>query len=106
MYVRVLFRCVWWFLAVSCALIFATVGYVGQMLPDRFTVSYGQQVQVGEWVQSRPVTTPGDMVRASAVPAGGQYRTRLTLGGLFPVKDVTVNVTKDTVVMVWYTLWY
>ena len=97
---RVLFRCVWWFLTLSCALIFGVVGYVDRMLPDRFTVSYGQEVQIGQWVQSRPLGTQGDTVRASAVPAGGQYRTRLTLGGLFPVKDVTVTVTEDTVVMV------
>ena len=100
MYVRVLFRCVWWSLALSCALIFGAVGYVEQMLPDRFTVSYGQEVQIGQWVQSRPIGTQGETVRASAVQAGGQYRTRLTLGGLFPVKDVTVTVTEDTVVMV------
>lgn len=97
---RVLFRCVWCFLAVSCALILCAVGYVGHMLPDRYTVSRGQEVQIGEWIQSRPITVQGDTVRASAVPAGGQFRTRLTLGGLFPVKDVTVTVTEDTVVMV------
>lgn len=98
--VRVLFRCVWWFFAVFCGLIFGVIGYMGQLLPDRFTVSCGQEVCIGDWVQSRPVTVQGNTVRASAVPAGGQYRTCLTLGGLFPVKDVTVTVTEDRVVMV------
>ena len=97
---RVLFRCVWWFLTLSCALVFGVVGYMGRLLPDRYTVSYGQQVCIGEWVQSRPVTLRGDTVRASTVPAGGQYRTSLTLGGIIPVKNVTVTVTEDTVVMV------
>ena len=99
MYVRVLFRCVWCLLTACCVLIFGAVGYVDQVLPDRFTVSYGQEVRVGEWVQSRLVAQD-DTVRASAVQAGGQYRTRLTLGGLIPIKDVTVTVTEDTVVMV------
>ena len=71
-----------------------------RMLPDRFIVSYGQEVRIGDWLQSRPTTMQGDTVRASVVPAGGEYRTRLTLGGVFPVKDVTVTVTEDTVVMV------
>ncbi len=97
---RVLFRCVWWLLTLSCALLFGVVGYMERMLPDRFTVSYGQQVQIGDWIQSRPPTAQGDTVRASVIPAGGEYRTRLTLGGVFPVKDVTVTVTEDTVVMV------
>ena len=97
---RVLFRCVWWFLTLSCALIFGVVGYVGQMLPDRYTVGYGQEVCIGEWVQSRPIILRGNTVRASAVPAGGQYRTSLTIGGIIPVKNVTVTVTEDTVVMV------
>ena len=100
MNVRVLFRCVWWLLTLSCALIFGMVGYMERMLPDRFTVSYGQEVRIGDWIQSRPTLMQGDMVRASIVPAGGEYRTRLTLGGVFPVKDVTVTVTEDTVVMV------
>ena len=97
---RVLFRCVWWLLTLSCALIFGVVGYMEQLLPDDYTVGYGQEVRIGEWVQSRPVALRGDTVRVSAVPAGGQYRTSLTLGGIIPVKNVTVTVTEDTVVMV------
>ena len=96
-YMRVLFRCVWWLLTLSCACVLGVVGYVEERLPDRFTVSYGQEVRIGRWIQSCPTA---DTVRASAVPAGGQYRTRLTLGGVFPIKDVTVTVTEDTVVMV------
>ena len=97
---RVLFRCVWWLLTLSCALIFGVVGYMEQLLPDDYTVGYGQEVRIGEWVQSRPVALRGDTVRVSAVPAGGQYRTSLTLGGIIPVKNVTVTVTEDMVVMV------
>lgn len=97
---RVLFRCVWWLLAVFCACVFGVVGYLQRMLPDRFTVSCGQEVCIGQWVQSRTPYNAGETVRASGVPAGGQYRTRLTLGGVFPIKDVAVTVTEETVVMV------
>ena len=94
---RVLFRGVWWTLTVFCALIFGVVGYMRQMLPDRFTVTCGQQVCIGDWVQSRTAEQDGTVAAATA---GGQYRTALTLGGLIPIKEVTVTVAEETVVMV------
>ena len=97
---RVLFRCVFWLLTAACAVVLGAVGYMQQTLPDRYTVGCGQEVQVGKWVQSRTPLQGENTVRASAVPAGGEYRTCLTLGGWFPVKDVTVAVTEDKVVMV------
>ncbi|MBQ7088870.1 MAG: SpoIVB peptidase [Clostridia bacterium] len=87
---RVLFRCVWCALVCACVLIFAVVGYMRQALPDSYTVGRGQTVQVGEWVQSR----------TAAARDGDAYRTCLTLGGLFAVKEVSVTVTQDRVVMV------
>lgn len=98
--VRVLFRCVWCVLALCCALVFGVVGYMGQLLPDCYTVGCGQEVRIGRWLQGRPMVAEGDSVRASAVSAGDRYRTRLTLGGLIPIKEVTVTVTEDAVVMV------
>ena len=96
---RVLFRWFFWLVTAACAAVFVAVGYLQNVLPDRYVVSCGQQVQVGQWVHSRTVAQ-GEVVRASAVPAGGEYRTCLTLGGLIAVKEVTVTVTEDTVVMV------
>lgn len=96
---RVLFRCVWWSLAVVSAIAFGVVGYLGQALPDRYTVSRGQEVRIGDWVQSRPVALSED-VRTSAVVGDGEYRTCLTLGGILPLKQVTVTVTQEQVVMV------
>lgn len=98
--VRVLFRCIWCVLALTCGLTFGAVGYLQQRLPDRFAVSEGQEVHIGDWVQGRTVTMQGDTVRASAVPAGSTYRTHLTLGGWVPVKEVAVTVTEERVVMV------
>ena len=97
---RWLWGCVWWLCALACAGALTLVGYCQQVLPDRYTVSRGQDVYVGGWVQSDSVTVRDSTLRVSAVPAGGQYRTRLTLGGLIPIKEVTVNVTEETVVMV------
>lgn len=90
----------WWLLALACGCVFGLIGYLRYTLPDRYTVACGQEVQVGAWVSSSTMGIQGEVVRASTVPSGGQYRTRLKVGGLFPVKDVTVMVTEDTVVMV------
>ena len=76
-----------------CTFVFVAVGYMQQRLPDRYLVSCGQQVSIGPWVQSRSDT-------AKDTTAGDEYRTCLTLGGLFAVKDVTVTVTEEAVVMV------
>lgn len=97
---RWLLGCLWWLCALACAGVMALVGYCQRMLPDRYTVSRGQEVYVGGWVQSGSVSVQGETVRVSAVPSGGQYRTRLTLGGFIPIKDVSVTVTEETVVMV------
>ena len=72
------------------------VGYYNQLLPDRFTVSRGQTVQVGDLVVS---TSPG-VERAVAASVGGQYRTTLSLMGVIPLKEVAVTVTEEKTVMV------
>ena len=83
----------------ACGLTLAAVGYLSAALPDRFTVTRGQEFCIGWLVKSGPVTLEGGEQAASA-PVGSEYRTRLTLGGLFPLKDVTVAVSEERVVMV------
>jgi len=78
--------------------ILCAVGYYNQRLPDRFTVSRGQTVQVGQLVSGMPAGS-GRAVSAS-VPIGGQYRTKLTLMGVIPLKEVAVTVTEEKTVMV------
>ncbi len=78
--------------------ILCAVGYYNQRLPDRFTVSRGQTVQVGQLVSGMPADS-GRAVSAS-VPIGGQYRTKLTLMGVIPLKEVAVTVTEEKTVMV------
>lgn len=74
------------------------VGYYNQLLPDRFTVSQGQAVQVGDLVVSAP--TGSQRAVTASVPVGGQYRTGLSLMGLIPLKEVAVTVTEEKTVMV------
>ena len=95
---RRLFRILYLLLVLVCAVVLAAVGYYQTMLPDRFTVTQGQQFRIGWLVQSAPLATGGD--RAASVSVGDEYRASLTLAGLFPLKDVTVSVSDRRVVMV------
>ena len=83
-------------LAAACAAVLGAVGYFSYAVPERVSVGQGQSFCVGVWVQSEPTAADG------AVPAaaGEQYRARLTLGGLIPLKEVTVTVTEARTVMV------
>jgi len=74
------------------------VGYYNQQLPDRYTVSRGQTVQVGDLVTSR--TAGLSRAVPALVPVGGEYRTRLSLMGVIPLKEVSVTVTEEKTVMV------
>ncbi len=96
---RKLFRFLYSLTFIGCGLVLAAVGYYQRALPDRFTVTRGQEFCIGRLVQSGPVTLDGGDQAASA-PVGSEYRTRLTLAGLFPLKNVTVSVSEEAVVMV------
>ena len=84
-------------LVLGCAVILGAVGYFCAALPERVSVERGQGFAVGAWVRSTPLSDEG-AVGAAAV--GDQYRARLTLAGLFPVKEVTVTVAQERTVMV------
>ncbi len=85
-------------LVLGCALLLGLVGYLDYALPDKMTVTAGETYHIGSWVEEQP-----DSARAAAVAArltGGSYRTTLQLGGVIPLKDVTVSVVDRPVVMV------
>lgn len=96
---RRLFRILYGILVLVCAVVLAAVGYYRFALPDRFTVSQGRQFCIGWLVQSDPLTPSGGD-RAASATVGDEYRARLSLAGLFPLKDVTVSVSDKRVVMV------
>ena len=96
---RRLFRILYGILVLVCAVILAAVGYYRFALPDRFTVSEGQRFCIGRLVQSHPLSPSGGD-RAASATVGDEYRARLSLAGLFPLKEVTVSVSDQRVVMV------
>lgn len=96
---RRLFRILYGILVLVCAAILAAVGYYRHALPDRFTVSQGREFCIGRLVQSDPLTPSGGD-RAASATVGEEYRARLSLAGLFPLKEVTVSVSDERVVMV------
>ena len=93
---RVLFRFCYSLIALGCAFVLTVVGYAQYALPDAFSVGQGQPLQVGRWVSGTPT---GDTVSAAAVVGEG-YPARLTLGGVIPVKEVAVTVTRQRTVLV------
>lgn len=96
---RRLFRILYGILVLVCAVILAAVGYYRFALPDRLTVSEGQRFCIGRLVQSHPLSPSGGD-RAASATVGDEYRARLSLAGLFPLKEVTVSVSDQRVVMV------
>ncbi len=95
---RGFFRFLYGLLAVACGLILGAVGYLQQALPDSFTVTRGQIFHIGSLVGE---TVPSDSrtVSATTTPAG-QYRTELRLASVIPLKEVSVSVVDNPVVMV------
>ena len=96
---RRLFRILYGILVLVCAVILAAVGYYRFAPPDRLTVSEGQRFCIGRLVQSHPLSPSGGD-RAASATVGDEYRARLSLAGLFPLKEVTVSVSDQRVVMV------
>lgn len=93
------FSIIYGLLFTFCVLIMGAVGYFTYVLPEQVSVGQGQIFSVGALVQSRPLSAVGK-AQAASVPAGERYRARLTLAGLFPLKEVTVSVTEERTVMV------
>lgn len=93
-----LFRLFYGLLTVFCAVVLGAVWYLAGCLPNQFTVTQGQSVCVGWLVQGE--VPAEEAVPVTALPAGSQYQTRLSIMGLIPVKEVTVAVTEQTSVMV------
>ena len=87
------------FLAVCCGGLWGTVGYLQYTLPDTYTVSVGEEFHIGRLVDSRQTKADGTLP-AAAVAEGDTYRATLRLGGVVPLKWVSVSVTDMPTVMV------
>ncbi len=95
-----LFSGLWMALTVACGCVLGGIGYFQHSLPTDFTVTQGETLVVNRIVAGVPVSSGGDTVSAVMQVAGEKYRANLRLLGLFPLKEVTVTVTEEPVVMV------
>ncbi len=96
---RKIFRYFCLFLTVCCGALWAAVGHLQHTLPDNYTVSAGEEFHIGRLVDSRQTVTEGSLPAAS-LAVGDTYRATLRLGGVVPLKEVSVSVTDTPTVMV------
>lgn len=99
-----------WFFALysaiflACAGVMAAVGYATYALPDTYTVTKGDTVDLGDRFSVRAATVNvGASEQTAAVgehTAVGEYRAPLNLFGFIPLKEVTVSVVDAPVVTV------
>ncbi len=101
---RKCFRILYSMLVLGCAGVMAVVGYAAYALPDTFTVTKGDTVNVGDRFSVRAAAvTVGASEQTAAVgehAAVGEYRAPLNLFGFIPLKEVTVSVVDAPVVTV------
>ncbi len=85
-------------LFICCVALWCSICYYEKVMPDRYTVTEGENLTLMGNLEALPNTVNG----ATAVSAvsGNMYHSSIKLFGVFPVKDVTVNVVKEPVVVV------
>ncbi len=81
-----------------CVALWCAICYYENVMPDRYTVTEGQSLTLTGGLEAKETTNEG----AAAVSAvsGNMYHSFIKLFGVFPVKEVTVNVVKEPVVVV------
>lgn len=88
----------------ACAGVMGAVGYATYALPDAYTVTKGEKVDIGEFPAVRAaavsVGTSGQAAVMNGQTAVGEYRAPLNLFGFIPLKEVTVSVVDAPVVTV------
>ncbi len=81
------------------ALLWGGIIYFHSTMPKQFSVTVGKTLSLNSIVEVKPTaqSTVRDVVAESA---GSSYRTSLQLFGIFPVKEITVQVVEEPVVVV------
>lgn len=88
------------FLTAGCGLIMGAVTVLTNSTPAQFYVVEGTTLELnGAMAVTDQKNEDGGLVRASALSAGSSYHATLKLFGLFPVKDVAVNVVDQPLVV-------
>lgn len=72
------------------------IGYWSYRLPDSYYVEQGKALLIDDTIT---VTESGETARAVSATAGESYDTTLKWLGIFPVKDVSVTVVEQPVVV-------
>lgn len=85
-------------LSVFSIAVWGGIFYYEKAMPDRYTVTEGKELALTGAVQANPL--PEDGTKAVSVVSGNTYRASMKLFGLFPVKEVTVSVVEEPVVVV------
>ncbi len=80
-----------------CAVLWCGICYYEKTMPDRYTVTQGQDFVLSGKLQATEISTDG--VTAVSATSGNMYHSSLKLFGVFPVKDVTVSVVDEPVVV-------
>ncbi len=85
---------------VFCAAVLALVIYFGWRLPDEYKVQKGQPLTVSETVSAVTVfDTEHSRAQSVGNRVGERYHSVLKLWGAFPIKEVSVEVVENTVVV-------
>lgn len=87
-------------LGIVCTVILSSVCYWQQKLPNDYKVQKGNALSVSEAIIAAPVfDTENSRAQTVGNRVGEQYRSVLKLWGLFPVKNVSVEVVENSVVV-------
>lgn len=83
-------------LSVTCALLFGSIFFLGNSMPEQFSVVTGYDLSLNGAVTVGAQNQTGKQESVSSMSAGSSYTASLRLFGLFPIKNVTVKVVDST----------
>ncbi len=86
-------------LALLCIAVMGAVGYWEYCLPDSYCVEHGQALTVNKTITVTPFEIEENGYRAAGAQVGGSYNATLRWLGVFPIKEVSVTVVDQTVVV-------
>lgn len=89
-------QCICGAFTVVSAIALIGIGYWNYRLPDSYYVEQGKALLIDETIA---VNSANSSARAVGATAGDRYDTTLRWLGIFPVKDVSVTVVKQPVVV-------
>ncbi len=86
-------------LTISCVSVLTVICYWHSKLPYSYNVEKGEELYVSNWIESQRFTEDGG-IKSVSYDTSGDYRSVLRFCGIFPVKEVAVNVVESSVVTI------